>query len=59
MSAPLSIPSAPTLRRGRPPMAGLRQNILHAAELIFTRHDYHEVLMEDVAQVGGVGKGTF
>lgn len=58
MSAPLSIPSASTPRRGRPPMAGLRQNILHAAELIFTRHDYHEVLMEDVAQTCGVGKGT-
>jgi AcrR family transcriptional regulator len=45
-------------RRGRPPMAGLRQTILHAAEVIFTRHDYHEVLMEDVAQACGVGKGT-
>ena len=39
-------------------MAGLRQNILHAAEVIFTQHDYHEVLMEDVAQACGVGKGT-
>jgi AcrR family transcriptional regulator len=39
-------------------MAGLRQNILHAAEVIFTEHDYHEVLMEDVAQACGVGKGT-
>ncbi len=39
-------------------MAGLRQNILHAAEVIFTQHDYHEVLMEEVAQACGVGKGT-
>src|ERR1043166_527487 len=49
-------PLAP--RRGRPPMAGLRQAILEAAEQIFARHDYHEVLMEDVAQACGVGKGT-
>lgn len=39
-------------------MAGLRQNILQAAEAIFTQHEYHEVLMEDVAQACGVGKGT-
>jgi AcrR family transcriptional regulator len=39
-------------------MAGRRQTILGAAELIFTRHDYHEVLMEDVAQACGVAKGT-
>jgi len=52
------MPTVPTPRRGRPPMAGLRQNILHAAEVIFTQHDYHEVLMEDVAQACGVGKGT-
>ena len=39
-------------------MAGLRQNILHAAEVTFTQHDYHEVLMEDVAHACGVGKGT-
>ena len=29
-----------------------------AAEVIFTHHDYHEVLMEDVARACGVGKGT-
>jgi AcrR family transcriptional regulator len=39
-------------------MAGVRQDILRAAEAIFTRHDFHEVLMEDVAQECGVGKGT-
>jgi AcrR family transcriptional regulator len=39
-------------------MAGLRQNILRAAGVIFTEHDYHEVLMEDVAQACRVGKGT-
>lgn len=45
-------------RRGRPPIAGVRQDILRAAEIIFTRRDFHEVLMEDVAQECGVGKGT-
>ena len=39
-------------------MAGLRQSILEAAEVIFARHDYHEVLMEQVAQACAVGKGT-
>lgn len=39
-------------------MAGLRQSILHAAQVIFTQYDYHEVLMEDVAQACSVGKGT-
>jgi len=58
MPTPASIRPVPTPRRGRPPMAGLRQNILQAAEMIFTQHDYHEVLMEDVAQACGVGKGT-
>jgi len=46
------------VRRGRPPIAGVRQGILRAAEAIFTRRDFHEVLMEDVAQECGVGKGT-
>jgi TetR/AcrR family fatty acid metabolism transcriptional regulator len=31
---------------------------LRAAAVIFARHDYHEVLMEDVAQACGVAKGT-
>jgi AcrR family transcriptional regulator len=48
-------PHAP---RGRPPIAGLRANVLRVAERIFTDHDYHEVLMEDVARASGVGKGT-
>ena len=39
-------------------MVGVRQEILRAAETIFTRHDFHEVLMEDVAHECGVGKGT-
>ncbi len=45
-------------RRGRPPRAGLRQKILVAAEQVFTRLPYHEVLMEEVARASGVGKGT-
>ncbi len=39
-------------------MAGVRQDILRAAEVIFSRRDFHEVLMEDVALECGVGKGT-
>jgi len=39
-------------------MTGVRRDILRAAEIIFTRRDFHEVLMEDVAQKCGVGKGT-
>lgn len=50
--------AVPHPRRGRPPIAGVRQEILHAAEVIFTRRDFHEVLMEDVALECGVGKGT-
>jgi len=58
MSIPANIVSVSPPRRGRPPIAGLRQNILAAAEAIFTRFDYHEVLMDDVARACGVGKGT-
>ena len=48
----------PRPRRGRPPTPGLRETILHAAETIFARRDYHEVQMDDVVQASGVGKGT-
>ncbi len=44
--------------RGRPPRPGLRDDILAAAEAIFTERDYHEVQMDDVARAGEVGKGT-
>lgn len=44
--------------RGRPPTAGLREKILRAAESAFLRQEFHEVLMDDVARVSGVGKGT-
>lgn len=44
--------------RGRPPTPGLRDAILRAAEGVFTRRDYHEVQMDDVATACGVGKGT-
>ena len=44
--------------RGRPPIAGLRESILRAAESVFTLHDYHEVQMDQVARACGVGKGT-
>ena len=46
------------VRRGRPPTPGLRDKILHAAETIFARRDYHEVQMDDVVEACGVGKGT-
>ncbi len=50
--------AAPRPRRGRPPIPGLRASILAAAETIFARREYHEVQMDDVAAVCGVGKGT-
>lgn len=58
MKTATAVREPPRARRGRPPIAGLRETILRAAEDIFTRHDYHEVLMEDVARACGVGKGT-
>lgn len=51
-----SVPLRPT--RGRPPIPGLRDRILRAAEAVFTGSDYHEVQMDDVARKCGVGKGT-
>ena len=57
MSAAPALRSIPR-RRGRPPIAGLRESILRAAESVFTLHDYHEVQMDQVARACGVGKGT-
>lgn len=54
-SALLPLPAA---NRGRPPTAGLRDKILAAAEHIFARHEYHEVLMDQVARDCAVAKGT-
>ncbi len=51
-------PQLPARRRGRPPIAGLRDDILRAAEAVFTRHEYHQVQMDQVAEACGVGKGT-
>src|SRR5437667_9898761 len=53
-----AVPSPAAAPRGRPPTAGLRENVLRVAEKIFAEHDYHEVLMDDVARASGVGKGT-
>jgi len=53
-TAPRPTPSP----RGRPPRPGLRDNILAAAEGVFTERDYHEVQMDDVARACDVGKGT-
>src|SRR5437773_5544866 len=58
MALALPQPETRRPRRGRPPTPGLRDSILRAAETIFTRRDYHEVQMDDVAEACGVGKGT-
>ena len=58
MSAPAHAIQLARRRRGRPPIAGLRDSILRAAETAFTRQDYHEVQMDQVAEACGVGKGT-
>jgi AcrR family transcriptional regulator len=58
MAGPVIAPAEPRRVRGRPPTPGLRDSILHAAEQVFTRRDYHEVQMDDVAAACGVGKGT-
>lgn len=55
---PATVTQLPLPPRGRPPIVGRRQTILQAAAEIFARHDYHEVLMEDVARACDVGKGT-
>ncbi|TMA75967.1 MAG: TetR/AcrR family transcriptional regulator [Deltaproteobacteria bacterium] len=58
---PPLVAAAPPLSRpprGRPPTPGLRESILRAAEDIFTRRDYHEVQMDELASTSGVGKGT-
>ena len=58
MQVTAPIPPDVSPRRGRPRTAGLRETILRAAEGIFARHDFHEVLMDDVAGAAGVAKGT-
>jgi AcrR family transcriptional regulator len=52
------VPQPKARPRGRPPIPGLRDSILQAAESVFARRDYHEVQMDDVAAACGVGKGT-
>src|SRR5215510_5391186 len=53
-----ALPEPATRPRGRPPIPGLHDSILQAAESIFAQRDYHEVQMDDVAAACGVGKGT-
>lgn len=43
---------------GRKPSPEKRIRILEAAVRLFTTKDYHEVLMDEVADQAGVGKGT-
>jgi len=45
-------------RSGRKPSPEKRLKILEAAVRLFTTRDYHEVLMDHVAEQAGVGKGT-
>jgi len=40
------------------PDASKRTSILDAATLLFSKHAYHEVLLEDIAAAAKVGKGT-
>src|SRR5579885_2759999 len=48
----------PGAARGRPARAGLRAEILRTAEAEFMGRDFHAVVMDDIAQRCGVGKGT-
>ena len=52
------LPAAVLRRSGRKPSPEKRVRILEAAVQLFTTRDYHEVLMEHVAEQAGVGKGT-
>ncbi|MCZ7646446.1 MAG: TetR/AcrR family transcriptional regulator [Planctomycetota bacterium] len=45
-------------RCGRKPSPEKRLKILEAAVKLFTSRDYHVVLVEDIADQAGVGKGT-
>jgi len=45
-------------RLGRKPSPEKRRKILEAAVKLFTTRDYHEVLMDNIAEHAGVGKGT-
>lgn len=45
-------------RGGRKSSPEKRLRILEAAVLLFTKRDYHEVLMEHIAEQAEVGKGT-
>jgi len=54
----MSAPEAAAPTPGPPAHPGLREDILRAAETIFTRRDYTRWQMDDVAEACGVGKGT-
>ncbi|GMV84044.1 MAG: hypothetical protein AMXMBFR7_52280 [Planctomycetota bacterium] len=45
-------------KAGRKPSPEKRLQILEAAVKLFTSRDYHVVLVEDIADLAGVGKGT-
>jgi len=44
--------------RGRKKTDATRQAIVAGAATVFARRDFHEVLIEDIAQELGIGKGT-
>ncbi|MEO9329730.1 TetR/AcrR family transcriptional regulator [Gordonia aurantiaca] len=54
--------SAPTQKRGRPPVAGLaekrRGEIVEAAYKVFTGKGYEATTIADVAREAGIGQGT-
>lgn len=37
---------------------GKREQIMSAAEALFSAHRFHEITVEDIARLAGVGKGT-
>ena len=45
-------------RRGRPPIPGLRERILHSASELFGEKGFECVLTDEVAARAGVGKGS-
>jgi AcrR family transcriptional regulator len=53
-----TVPSPARRLPGRPATPGLRAAILRAAGLAFSRREFHQVLVDDVARDCGVSKGT-
>jgi len=52
------LPAEGPRRCGRKPSPEKRLKIMEAAVRLFTTRDYHQVLMDHIAEEAGVGKGT-